>query len=1037
MQRIVSWFTEQSYRKAWVVILAIVALVGFGAYSSSTIDQELLPDIEFPLAVVVVQSPGDQPQQIAESVVAPIEAVTSEITGLNSMESTSVSGMSVILYNFEFGTSLSDIETELQNSINKVPLAPTVQFQVLTFDPSATPVVIFDVQGGDLSQPELFALTQGQVVPALSDIDGVATVEVVGGAINEVRITLDRDEMLQLGISYDQVSQSLTTNNVFLPSGQLMSDGATLPLQTVAVLTDLDQIRAISIPGADGTNVSLGEIAEVELIEGTQVGYSRTDGSPSLSVQVSKEKAANTVGVSNAVMDEIGAIEESLPEGVEISVFLDQSEVIEESVNGVIEEGIIGGILAVIVVFLFLRNWRTTLITAVSIPLSLIAAIIVLDLMGHSLNIMTLAGLTIAIGRVIDDTIVVLENVYRHMSEGVGPYQAIKEGAREVTVAILGATAVTCAVFLPLGLSGGIVGELFLPFAIAVVAALAASLLIAVTVVPMMSRYLLAGKVKKQEKRAADGALAKFYTPILKWSLKNRWKTLGISSLLLVGSLALLPLLPVVFLPDSGENAITVSIDARPGETAEAVLENAIEVEELLGEFDVVTYQTVITGASSDFAAIGSIIMGTSPNSATITVSLESGVDKQEAAKDLREMIASEIPDSENISVSATGGDFGGGGISITLAADTASGQEALPEFTQLVADTVASNDETANVSSNLSSVQNSIQVHVDTNAAAEYGLTPSAVSANLASLSSSQTVTMVNLENGMFPVRLLVSGGDISTVEELGALEIVQGVRLDSIAELHEVPSQVSMTRVDGKPAASVSADITSENTGGVSAEVQQAVDKLEVPDGVEVLVGGVAGDIGEGFTSLAIAIVIAILLVYGIMALLFQSWLDPLVILFSLPLAVIGAIVALVVTGSALSLSALIGILMLVGIVVTNAIVLLEFVIMLRKERGYSLHDALIEGAQTRLRPILMTAFAAILALVPLSLGLNEGLLIAADLGRVVIGGLFTSTLLTLLVVPVMYSFADGMKKRFGHSTFDDATPVVETPEVQPSGD
>ena len=544
-------------------------------------------------------------------------------------------------------------------------------------------------------------------------------------------------------------------------------------------------------------------------------------------------------------------------------------------------------------------------------------------------------------------------------------------------------------------------------------------------------------EVKEEEKRGGDGALARFYTPVLKWSLKSRWKTLGISSLLLAGSLALLPLLPVVFLPDSGENAITVSIDARPGETAEAVLANAIEVEELLGDFDVVTYQTVITGASSDFGAIGSIIMGTSPNSATITVSLESDVDKQEAAKDLRDMISSEIPESENISVSAAGGDFGGGGISITLAAETASGQEALPECTQLVAETVASNDETANVSSNLSAVQNSIQVHVDTNAAAEYGLTPAAISANLSSLSSSQTITMVNLESGMFPVRLLVSGGDIGTVDELGALEIVPGVRLDSIATLQEVPSQVSMTRVDGMPAASVTADITSENTGGVSAEVQQAVEKLEVPEGVEVLVGGVAGDIGEGFTSLAIAIVIAILLVYGIMALLFQSWLDPLVILFSLPLAVIGAIVSLVITGSALSLSALIGILMLVGIVVTNAIVLLEFVIMLRKERGYSLQDALIEGAQTRLRPILMTAFAAILALVPLSLGLNEGLLIAADLGRVVIGGLFTSTLLTLLVVPVMYSFADGFKKRFGHSSFEDVAATGEITDAQVSGD
>ncbi len=459
---------------------------------------------------------------------------------------------------------------------------------------------------------------------------------------------------------------------------------------------------------------------------------------------------------------------------------------------------------------------------------------------------------------------------------------------------------------------------------------------------------------------------------------------------------------------------ITVSVDARPGQTAQSVLDQAIQVEGLLGEFNPETYQTIITGASSDVGAIGNIITGNSPNTATITVELPSKTDRQDAADDLRERIASDIPNSDNISVSSAGDSFSSG-VVITLSAETAEGLAALPDFSTQVAQAVAGVKDIVNVSSNLSAVQNTIQITVDPAKAAQAGLSPAQISAQLANLSSNTTVTNATIDGKPYPVRLQVSGGEANTIEALGALEVAPGVPLSSVATLSEVPTQVTITRVDGQPAASITADITSDDTGGVSTKVQQEVDKLTVPAGIEVKHGGVAGDIGEGFTNLIVAILIAIGLVYGIMALLFRSWLDPLVILFSLPLAAIGAIVALKVTGSALSLSAMIGMLMLVGIVVTNAIVLLEFVIMLRHERGYNLYDALIEGGQTRLRPILMTAFAAMLALVPLSLGLTEGLLIASDLGRVVIGGLFTSTLLTLLVVPVIYSFADGMKRRF----------------------
>lgn len=1031
MSRLVSWLTREAYQRAWIVVLAVVLVAGYGVYSLTTVKQELIPDIELPIAVVTVQSPGAQPSQMADTYIAPIESASSSLDGLSSTQSTSVAGLGVILYSFEFGTGIDSAKAQLQEAMDGVRLPPDAETQILTFDPSAFPVVIFDLQG-DLSQAELLNIAQSDLTPALLSLDGVAAVEVVGGAVDEVRISLDRQALVDHGVSYEQVSEALQANNVILPSGQLVNGDSAEPIETISLLTSLDTIKAISITGSDGVPVRLDELATVELAPGTPVGYSRTDGQPSVSVQVTKEKAANTVDVANRVIDALDDIEPTLPEGAAISIFENQAEYITDSIDSLIEEGLIGGALAVIIVFLFLRNWRTTIVIALSIPLSLISAIIVLNQLDYSLNIMTLAGLTIAIGRVIDDSIVVLENVYRHMVEGETPFNAVVNGAREVTIAILGATATTCAVFLPLGFVGGLIGELFLPFALAVSVALIASLLVAVAVIPVLARFTIANRVKiEPEKRPGETLLGRVYTPALRWSLANRWKTLIVATVLFFTSMALVPLLPVTFLPGSGENTLTIQVAARPGQTAESVLEQAIQVEELVvANFEVERYQTVITGASGDFGAIGAVIEGNSPSSATLTVTLPSGEDRQDAAEELRELLAADLSDAENISVSTADVGFSSNNIQITLAADTPQAQTELPAFTEQVAQAVAGVDDIANVSSNLSDVQPTIEVLVDPVLAAEAGLTPQQISDSISQLSSNRTVTMVQLEDGAHPVRMLVSGVDVNSIESLGALEMAPGVPLESLATLTQTPKQVSITRIDGRPAATVSADITGENVGGISTEVQQAVDELQAPAGTEVLFGGIAGDINEGFANMFIAILASIGLVYLIMGLLFRSWLDPFVILFTLPLAAIGAIVALFVTGSALSLSALIGVMMLVGIVVTNAIVMLEFVIMLRKERGYTLHDALVEGAQTRLRPILMTAFAAMLALVPLSLGLTEGLLIASDLGRVVIGGLFTSTLLTLLVIPVVYSLVDGLKVRVARRRAPQA--AVETPET-----
>jgi hydrophobic/amphiphilic exporter-1 (mainly G- bacteria), HAE1 family len=1015
----VSWLTDFSYRKAWLVIVAVVVILGYGAYTITRVDQELIPDIDFPLITVIAQAPGAQPDDVVRTVTQPVEVTLGALPGLKSTKTTSIAGLSLTVLDFEYGTDLDQAERIIRERLADAPLPPTVTTDILTFDVSQLPVVSFALQG-ERNQAELAQLAQTQIVPALTKLDGVAAVDITGGALTEVVVALDRTRMLEAGLTYDQVAEALRANNVILPSGQMQAGDTVVPLQTVALYTSLDAIRSIGIrttPGAVGTVVPLGAIATVTEAPAASVGINRTNGQQSVGISVRKAQDANTVAVAQAVTDELDRLTPSLPDGTRVTVAFDQSEFITESISGVVEEGIIGGVLAIVVVFLFLRNWRSTLVTAVSIPLSIIAAVVLLDRLGHSLNIMTLGGLTIAIGRVIDDSIVVLENIYRHLARGEKPFAAIVNGSREVTIAIVGATATTVAVFLPLGLTGGIIGQLFLSFSLAVVFALLASLVVAITVIPVLIRFFLAGKVRvHEERRAADTALSRIYQPALRWALGHRWLTLGIAGALFVASLALLPLLPVAFLPDSGEKTVTITVGARPGQTQAAVLEQAIAVERLLRDYDPERYETIITGASSDFSAVGNLISGRSANSATITATLPpGGKSKSAVADDLRARIAREIPNSETISVSTAG--FGPpSGVDVVLTASSPDAAAKLPEAAAQVEQAISSIDGLANLASDVAAAQRTLEVRPDPARTAAAGLTPEAISTSLAALSSDRTITTARFADGPRGVRLILSGAESVSAATLGAIEIARGVRLDAVATIVETQKQVTVTRVDGQPAAGITAEITDENTGRVTADVQRAIDRLTLPEGIEVEQGGLAESLNEGFASMLIAILASIVLVYAIMALLFGSFLTPFVILFSLPLAVIGAIVALYLTGSPLSISAMIGILMLVGIVVTNAIVMLEFVIMLQHERGYSLDDAIVEGATTRLRPILMTAIAAMLALIPLSLGLTEGALIASDLGRVVIGGLFSSTLLTLLVVPVVYSLADGLRRRAG---------------------
>jgi HAE1 family hydrophobic/amphiphilic exporter-1 len=646
-----------------------------------------------------------------------------------------------------------------------------------------------------------------------------------------------------------------------------------------------------------------------------------------------------------------------------------------------------------------------------------------MQLTGISLNIMTLGGLAVAVGRVVDDAIVVLENIYRHRALGEDRRTAVLNGPREVAGAITASTLTTVAVFLPLGFVGGLVSQFFLPFALTVTFALLASLICALTVVPVLA-YFLIDRVKVEVDQSGEpkrSIWVRAYSPTIKAVLHSRWTALGVvigSAVLFVASLALVPLLPTQFIDTGSEKILQVTVAPPTGATSEAVLERAIEAEAILAaDPDAELVQTSIPGeGDTSFQTIFAARSGRPANSATLTVRLDPAVDLAAKTPAFATALAPVKTDGFDIEVAEATG-FSSNGLNVIVSAEDPA---LVDSATQAVVERLGQNRDLANLGSDLVRATPEIQVTVDPAKAFSVGLTAAQVANEVRTALDASTVTQVSLEPGR-PIDLVIQlDPDATTsVEELRRLPVgtVAKVPLGDVAAVDQADVQGSITRIDEAPAASITAEILSEDTGAVSQAVQAAIDDLRaegvIPAAVSVELAGVSQQQAEAFGGLFASMAVAILLVYVMMVLAFDSLVTPFVIMFSLPLATIGAFPALYLTGRPIGVSALIGFLMLIGIVVTNAIVLLDLVERLRKD-GKPTREALIEGGRTRVRPILMTAIATILALIPLAAGFNEGSIIAAELGTVVIGGLFSSTFLTLIVVPAAYFLVEGLKAR-----------------------
>lgn len=1049
MKRIIQFSVNNKFALWLLTIIVTVA----GIYAGTTMKLETLPDITTPTVSVTTIYPGATPEQVLDEVSRELESKVENLGGVETVRSSSFQNASNLQIDYSFSTDMDEAEQKVKEALANVELpegAQEPQVSRISFD--AFPVIGFAVSDEKRSLSDLTKLVESELQPKLEGIEGAQTVQIAGQEIRRIEIQFDEKKLQQYGLTEENVKQLIQANdsrlalglyelgdqeqavvldgkattvnelkNLRLPytpqpsaeTGQASPGaGAQAPTGAPAQATEAPASTPAAPTTAAPTQVPTVKLSQLATIEdkGIEESISRSNGERSIGVQVTKSQDANTVEVVNAVKETIQAFEKD-NSTVKASVTLDQGKPIEESVSTMVSKALIGALFAVIIILLFLRNIKSTIIAVISIPLSLLMAILVLKQLDISLNIMTLGAMTVAIGRVVDDSIVVIENIYRRLTDPTEPLKGkalIIDATREVFIPVASSTIVTIAVFLPLGFVTGFVGELFLPFALTVVFALFASLIVAVTVVPMFADSLFKrGKAPKPEKEDG-GKLANWYRGVLNWSLNHKLVVFGLAVLMLVGSFALVPAIGVNFLNQESEKTFYVTYNPKPGQTLEDSLKAADQAEAYFDK------QSSVDNLQFTVGGENPLNPGNTKQAVFIAQydpDTEDFADiKQQAIKQLNQ----DIPTGEWKEQDFSGG-AASSGVSYSIYANSIEDLQTMtPKFVEAIE---GESKYVRKVTTDLKESYTQYTFEVDQQKAAEFGVSTAQLAQGIANVQGEEkplsTIKVDGKELDVIVPNEQTTYDSINDLEETDVTTPLGVRKLSEFVSVKKGTTPDSLSERDGKLVATVTAELKTDKATEASQAIDKTVKKIDLPTGVSYDAGGVTEQIQESFTQLGLAMAAAVAIVYLVLVVTFGGALTPLVILFSLPFAIIGGLLALLITGETISVSSLIGALMLIGIVVTNAIVLIDRVIH-KENEGLDTREALLDAAGTRLRPILMTALATIGALSPLALGLEGGALISKGLGVTVIGGLTSSTLLTLLIVPIVYEFFARFRKK-----------------------
>ncbi|GAW92432.1 efflux RND transporter permease subunit [Calderihabitans maritimus] len=1019
--------TDFAVRRPVTVVMVICIVLLLGGISLSRLAIDLYPDIKLPVAAVVTNYSGASPEEIEKLVTRPLEEILGTVNNVDQIVSESYAGTSLVVVWFDWGTDMDFATLQMREKIDFIkPFLPedVESPKVLKMDPNMMPVVEAAVSGGR-SQVELKRLVEDVIQNRLERLEGVATVYVSGGLTREIQVLVDPVKLQSYGLSLEQIKQTLRGENLNLSSGEIVEGKTELFVRTLGEFRNVEEIEKVLLPLPGGGSVYLKDVADV--IDGYKEvdQITRVNGQPSIGVHVIKQSKTNTVQVAQRVKKELEKLKREMPDDIQIDIVSDQSRFIEQAIGRVAQNTIVGGIFAVLILFLFLRNLRSTLVIGIAIPISIISTFILIYFNNLTLNMMSLGGLALGVGMMVDSSIVILENIFRWRQEGHGREQAAVEGSNEVASAVVASTLTTIAVFLPIVFVEGIAAQLFRQLAMTVSFSLAASLLVSLTLVPMLSsRLLLVNDMHDSKRlglrRAVDlvgnllEALTERYRKTLQWSLRHRKAVVVLVAAALAGSFLLVPVVGMEFLPRMDTGEIAIDIELAKGSLLSETDEIATRVENIVKEIPEVKKVFTSVGSPADqMIGLGSA----QAELARMRVMLVDKNQRSRSTEDVVEEIRRKVRDIPGADIDVRESDpRQAGGPTVAPISISIKGDE-LPVLMDLAAqvkEVVEQVPGTREVVSSITEGRPEMQLRIDRDRAARYGLNAAQIAAAVKTALKGDVVTRFRTGDDEIDVRVQLPAWARENLQDLKDLTVVSPlgfhVPLSEVVTFEKAAGPGKIDREDQVRVAKVESQISGRDLGSVVKDIQAELRDFPLPPGYTIEYGGENEEMRESFGSLLLALVLAIVLVYMVMASQFESLTHPFIIMFSMPTTFVGVVLGLALTGRNFSVPTFIGVIMLAGIVVNNAIVLVDYINTLRR-RGLSRNEAILKAGPVRLRPILMTTLTTVLALLPTAAGIGTGSEAAAPMATAVVSGLTVSTVFTLVVVPVVYTLVDDL--------------------------
>nr|WP_304212861.1 efflux RND transporter permease subunit [Fredinandcohnia onubensis] len=1003
-----------------LVTMFLVIILGF--VSLMNIPLKLIPEINPPVGVVVANYFGASPNEVSEKVTKPLEQSLSTLPGLKTMSSTSQEGAALILLQFSWTTSIDDIENDILSRINQTQITDDAEApRFLKFDPSQFPIIQLSLSmEGD--EKGLQELAEG-LTTELNKVEGVANVNLSGVVSEEIKVELDQEQLEEYALTQADIVNMLRANSVSLPGNTIESEGRELTTRVISTLESVQDLEGLSITIDPllGEEVVLGDLAEVTIVPESQKTITRANMQPAMLVSVLQESDANTAQVSKAFQTELEKkLFQDKYKNVQAEVLFDQGDYVKIAIGNITSTLLLGGLFAMIVLFFFLRSIKSPLIIGIAIPYSVIVTFVLMYFSDFSLNILTLGGLALGIGMLVDNSIVVIENIYRHLSMGKEPKQAAADGTKEIGTAIIASTLTTVAVFLPVVFITGLIGELFTEFAVTIAFSLFASLVVALTVVPMLASRFLKKPNENLEKKRQSSRGMRFLENATRWSLGHRFIVLLLTIVLFAASIFGLFRVGTEFIPKSDEGFFTINLKLENGTPLSETQKIVGDIENILEkEADVDVFVSLI-GSTQEKSFRG----GGSSNEAEIYVKMVGLEERERSTFEFVDETKSKIetpvielhPEAKvrfNLQSSS-------GSTPNTLqfhVKDTDKNRlnEAVSRLTEALVDL----KDVTEVSTDVSKTIEELQISIDKEKAFEEGLAPVQIASTVNDVTrGTRAFQLTDEDNQIYPVTVSYDRDFTNNIEGLGNLllktQANSFVPLKEVADIEIGEGPLTVRRIDQQHAVQFTLKyVTTTNLGAISKKVDEVVADLELSDETDIVYSGDKELLESSIDQMVLAFVLALTLIYIVMAAQFESLKYPFVIMFTVPLMVIGVAIGLYLTNTPIGITAIIGIIVLAGIVVNNAIVIVDY-INKKKEDGMSSHEAIVVAVKDRTRPVMMTATTTILGLLPLAFGIGEGSEINQPMGITVIGGLISSTLLTLFIIPIVYSLFDKETRR-----------------------